>query len=73
MSPKSNTALKIEYSELSKDYDFRDDIESALENDYAANPGLYYLEVLEHLKLRLRLAPEMSPQCVLEVVEKYRK
>lgn len=38
MSPKSNTARIIEYSELSKDFDFRDDIECALERDYA---GLY--------------------------------
>lgn len=73
MSQKSKTARMIEYGELSKDFDFRDDIESALENDYAETPELYNLEVLQHIKLTLILAPELSPQFILELVKSFRE
>lgn len=73
MSQKSKTARMIEYGELSKDFDFRDDIESALENDYAENPNLYSLEVLKHIKLTLVLAPELPPQFILELVKSFRE
>lgn len=73
MSQKSKTARMIEYGELSKDFDFRDDIESALENDYAENPDLYNLEVLKHIKLTLILAPEFPPQFILELVKSFRE
>ncbi len=73
MNPKSKTARIIEYGELSKNYDFRDDIECVLERDYADHPGLYYLDLLKQLELFLALVPEMSPQEVLELVELFRE
>jgi hypothetical protein len=73
MNQISKTARIIEYGEMSKDYDFRDDIECVLERDYAEYPGLYYLDLLEHLELILRLVPELTPQEVLELVEQFRE
>lgn len=73
MNPKSKTARVIEYGELSKNYDFRDDIECVLERDYANSPGLYYLDLLEHLELILALVPEISPKEALELVELFRE
>ena len=72
MSPKSKTARIIEYSELSKDFDFRDDIECALERDYADNPGLYDLQVLRFLACMVLLAPDFTPAEILDQVRNFR-
>lgn len=62
----------IEYRELSKDYDFRDDIECALEADYANNPGPYDLEVLSCVAVVLTLDPDRTPEEVLDLVHNFR-
>lgn len=71
MNPKSKTALIIDFVELSQDYDFRDDIQCALEADYAENPGLYNLEVLSYVACVLIIATHYTPDQALDLVRNY--
>lgn len=72
MSQKSKTARMIEYGELSKDFDFRDDIECALESNYSENPDLYDLQLINHVACVLRLAPESTPEEILDQIRNFR-
>lgn len=65
---KTKTDLLIEYAELSRNHDFPDEIEIALENDYVANKELYSEGVLKGLALWLCIAPNASPQDVVNAV-----
>ncbi|CAN7639849.1 hypothetical protein LJR129_004943 [Acidovorax sp. LjRoot129] len=73
MPTKTRTALMMEYGELSKDFSFPDEIECALERDYAANPVLYDLGALKSVSLVLLIASEISAQEVLDHVRAYRQ
>ena len=64
----TRTERLIEYAVFSQDFDFPDEIEIALENDYADNQYLYDEEVLKAIKLSLLLCHDLSPQEVLERV-----
>lgn len=60
--------LKREYAEYSRNYDFSEKIEQALEDDYAENKYMYSESTLPALKLMLLLCPEATPQDVLDFI-----
>jgi hypothetical protein len=68
---KTKTELLLEYTKLSWDHDFPPDIETALENDYVANPHLYSESVFKEVALLLLvLAPDAPSECVLDTVRR---
>ena len=62
--------LKREYAEYSWNYDFSEEIEQALEDDYAENKYMYSEKTLPALKLMLFLCPDLTPQEVLDFVRR---
>ena len=61
-----------DYVFLSWNYDFPSEIESAIQGDYVVNPHLYDEGALEQVKALLLIAPDVSPQCALDVARRYR-
>lgn len=67
---KTRTELQIEYAFLSWEYDFPPNIETALENDYVANPHLYSVRALKVVATLLLIAPDAPSECVLDAVRR---
>lgn len=65
---KTKTELKIEYAFLSWAYEFPQNVEDALEDDYAARPHLYSNETLKQVAALLLIAPDSTPEQVLNLV-----
>lgn len=53
---------------LSWAYDFPQNVENALENDYAEHPHLYRNETLKQVAALLLIAPDSSPEQVLSLI-----
>ena len=68
----TKTDLLLQYADLSWNYDFPQAVEIALENDYVANKDLYDESVLKNIALLLLIAPDTSPQLVLDNVKIWR-
>lgn len=62
------TTLLLEYAELSRDFDFPDDLEIALENDYVINKQYYSVEVLKCVLAAQLLGP-MTPAEIVDSVK----
>ena len=56
--PRSKIELQYECYLLSKDYEFPDNIEIALENDYVENPHLYDRSTFKRLQVYKMLGVE---------------
>lgn len=61
----------LEYAELSKDFTFPDEIECALERDYAENPGFYDLDVLNFVRGVILIIAESTPQEIVRDVKEH--
>lgn len=57
---------------LSRNFNFPDEIEVALENDYVANRHLYDEAVLKNVAALLLIVSNISPQDVLNAVRNHR-
>ena len=64
----SLTELRIGYAYYSWDYEFRPEIEDALERDYVISRHLYDEDTLKRVAALLLICPEASPDRVLETV-----
>lgn len=62
-----STSKKLEYVHLSRDFDFPDDIEDVLENDYAVNSHYYSVDILKCVQAA-RLLRDSSPDEVIELI-----
>lgn len=62
------TELRIEYVYYSWAYEFRREIEDALERDFVTNRHLYDKDTLRRVATLLLIDPEASPEVVLKMV-----
>lgn len=66
------TDLRIKYAYYSWNYDFPDDIENALENDYIKNQEAYGYSTLDIIKASLLINPNLTAdQALLIVMAQY--
>lgn len=66
----STTALKLQYAERTWDYNFSEELELALEEDYVVNPDIYTDETFELIRAMLVLAPDYDPKLILKVAHR---
>lgn len=64
----NSTHFKWEYAQRSSDYELPDDIELALENDYAKNSSNYTDETFKQIRLFFLISPNASASEILELV-----
>lgn len=64
----NNTYLKCEYAKRSSAYNLPDDIELALENDYAKNHEIYTDNTFKNIQALFLVFPEVSASQILDFV-----
>lgn len=70
---KSDTNLRIEYVEYSWKYDFPEEIELALENDYVKNNHLYDKNTLGCIAVILLISPDIGGSQLIKLVREIMK
>ena len=65
---KTKTQLRIDCVRLLWNYDFPEEIQLALEEDYVENHHLYDENALQRVKTWLLIEQAISPQCALSIV-----
>lgn len=69
---KGKTELLIEYADLSRDFEFPEEIEAAIEEDFVENPDLYDLHTIKIIATYLLICPETKPSEVLKLARNKR-
>lgn len=67
---KSDKNLRIEYVEYSWEYDFPEEIELALENDYVKNHKLYDKSTLGRIMMYLLVCPDIDASQIVELARR---
>ncbi len=63
------TELLIEYANLSRDFEFPEEIEKAVENDYVENQHLYNIDTIKLIAVYLLIYPDIDPKYLLELIK----
>ena len=69
---KSKTDLRIDYWERSKDFEYPESIEDALEDDYVLNSECYPDGIFEYIDMWCGIHPKISPSDMIEEIRNFK-
>lgn len=69
----TDTELRLQWFERTRDIDFPENIEQVLENDYVKNSDLYTSDAINILQMTYLIYKEITPQQMLNAVHEYNK
>jgi hypothetical protein len=63
--------LRQQYAEKSKKFDYPEQVDEAIENDYVRNSNLYVGDIFEYIETLCLLCPDITPELLLKKIRDY--